>query len=89
MTRIEKKIWPKWFALVKGKRKNYELRLADFACKTGDVLVLREWNPKTRQYTGRKTERRVRQVTRFKYADLQKFWSSAEIKKHGVYVLEL
>jgi len=34
-----------------GKRK-FELRLADFELKAGDVIVAREWDPKTQKYTG-------------------------------------
>ncbi len=44
MTKIEKKVWPKYFsAIIKGKKK-YELRLVDWDCKEGDVLVLKEWD---------------------------------------------
>lgn len=40
--------------------------MADFECKPGDTLVLREWDPKTRQYTGRAVEKKVTHVTKTK-----------------------
>ena len=42
MVRIEKKIVPQYFDAVASGKKKHELRLADWACKEGDVLVLRE-----------------------------------------------
>ena len=50
---IEKKTWPEFFRKVKSGQKNVELRLADFKIKKGDILVLREWNPKKESYTGK------------------------------------
>ena len=42
MAVIKKKIWPKYFEQVKTGKKKFELRLADFNLKKGDVLVLKE-----------------------------------------------
>jgi len=50
---IKKKIWPKYFELVKSGKKKFEVRLADFRIKEGDILILEEWDPKTEKYTGR------------------------------------
>ncbi|MBU0761209.1 MAG: DUF3850 domain-containing protein [Nanoarchaeota archaeon] len=50
---IEKKAWPELFEEVLEGTKNFDLRLADFDCKEGDVLVLKEWNPATKEFTGR------------------------------------
>jgi hypothetical protein len=47
--RIEKKAWPEWFQLVWDGEKTYEYRLADFEIEPGDVLVMKEWDPKTRE----------------------------------------
>ena len=41
MATIHKKIWPKWFNLIKKGKKNVEFRLADFKLKEGDTLVLK------------------------------------------------
>ncbi len=57
MAIIEKKIWPKYFELVKSDKKKFELRLADFKIKREDILVLKGWNPKTKKYTGRKIKK--------------------------------
>ena len=51
---IKKKIWPEYFELVKEGTKRFELRVADFDVKEGDVLILEEWDPKEKKYTGRK-----------------------------------
>ena len=51
--KIEKKAWPEFFQKIINGDKTFELRLADFECKPGDTLVLREWKPETKEYTGR------------------------------------
>lgn len=48
MARIKKKVWPKYFEAIKMGKKNYELRLADWECKEGDILILKEWDPKNK-----------------------------------------
>ncbi|TSC67589.1 MAG: ASCH domain protein [Parcubacteria group bacterium Gr01-1014_73] len=84
---IKKKIWPEYFeAIVSGKKK-FELRLADFTVNEGDTLVLEEWDPKTKKYTGRKIEKRVSYVLKFKTDEL--FWSKEEIEKHGLQIISL
>ena len=40
-------------------KKNYEFRLDDFEINEGDKLVLKEWDPKIKHYTGRKIEKEV------------------------------
>jgi len=49
---IKKKIWPEYFQLIKNGKKTFELRLADWECNEGDVLILQEWSPETKDYTG-------------------------------------
>jgi ASC-1-like (ASCH) protein len=82
--KIEKKIWPEYFGMVKSGTKNFELRLADFRCKPGDVLVLREWNPRSREYTGRRIEKRVREVFRTKG---QRFYTKKDVDRYGFQVI--
>lgn len=82
---IEKKIWPEYFRLVKSGKKRFEVRLADFRIREGDVLILREWNPKTKKYTGRTLHRRTRYVLKFK---LDAFGQKRRIMKRGVYVIQ-
>ena len=82
--RIEKKVWPEYFQLILEGKKKFELRLADFECKPGDVLVLREWDPKTGGYTGRAAEKRVGYVFKTKGA---MFWPKEEVEKHGLQII--
>ncbi len=84
MTIIEKKVWPEYFQLILDGKKKYELRLADFECKPGDILRLREWDPKKKQYTGRALEKTVTRV--FCTKD-QRFWPQADVEKHGFQVI--
>ena len=87
MARIEKKAWPMTFELFSSGKRKLEFRLADFELKTGDTLVLREYDPKTGQYTGRERELKCRKVEK-SVADPLRFWSAEDIKKHGVYLIE-
>lgn len=82
--RIEKKVWPKYFQAIVDGKKTYELRLADFDVKEGDVLILREWNPETKEYTGRVIEKEVTYVSKTKGLS---FWSEEDIEKYGYQVI--
>jgi len=82
--RIEKKAWPEYFEKILSGDKTFELRLADFDVDEGDTLVLREWDPKTKNYTGRKIEKKVSFVFKTKF---QKFWSKQDIAKYGFQVI--
>ena len=60
MTKIhDLKIWPQFYQLVFDQDKNFEGRKNDRNYKKGDILVLREFNPITKEYTGRKMARLV------------------------------
>lgn len=83
---IEKKIFPEFFERVKTRKKNIEFRLADFRIVKGDTLRLREWDPRKRAYTGRVLERPVKAVHK---VQMFRFHSVADIKKYGVYGIEL
>ena len=85
MAIIKKKIWPEWFKLIKSGKKKFELRLADCKVKKGDVLILEEWNPKTKKYTGRKSTKKVKYVLKFKLND---FSQKKKIEKKGLYVIQ-
>lgn len=86
MATIHKKIWPENFDLVAAGKKRFELRLADFDVKEGDALVLEEWDPKTKTYTGRKLEKKVDYIFKF---DLDKFGQKKEIIEKGLYVIQI
>lgn len=84
MRRIEKKTWPVLFEKVLNGEKNFDLRIAEFECEVGDILVLREWDPETKDYTGRELEKEVTFVMKTK--DL-KFWSQEDIEELGFLVM--
>jgi len=84
--RIEKKIWPEFFDKVQSGEKSFDVRLADWECKPGDVLVLKEWDPKTKKYTGRVLEKTVTYVSKTK--DF-KFFTKQEVDKFGYQVIAL
>ncbi len=86
MAIIRKKTWPEFFKLVKSGRKKFELRIADFRIKEGDVLVLEEYNPRKKEYTGRKIRKKVKYVLKF---NLDEFGQKKEIIKKGLYVIQL
>lgn len=83
---IKKKIWPNFYKLVKSGKKNCELRVADFKVKKGDVLLLEEYDPEKKKYTGRKIKKKVKYIFKFKMND---FGQEKIIKRHGIYVIEL
>ncbi|PIZ52284.1 RNA-binding protein [Candidatus Woesearchaeota archaeon CG_4_10_14_0_2_um_filter_33_13] len=84
MARIEKKIWPKYFQKILDGDKTFELRLADFECNPEDILILKEWNPETKEYTGRVIEKQVTYVLKTKDV---KFWSEEDVKKFGFQII--
>ena len=81
MKRIEKKTWPEYFKRILDGDKTYDVRLADFKCEEGDILVLKEWDPGSKDYTGREIEKKITYVFNTKDID---FWSKEEIDKHGL-----
>jgi hypothetical protein len=81
---IEKKVWPEYFQKIVEGVKTYELRLADFECKSGDTLILKEWDPKTKDYTGRKIEKTITYILKTK--DLN-FWTQEEVQKYGYQII--
>jgi hypothetical protein len=46
------KIWPQFYQEVEDGNKTFEVRKNDRDFKTGDVLLLQEWDPVTEKYTG-------------------------------------
>jgi ribosomal protein S17 len=82
--KIEKKVWPEYFQAILDGIKTYELRLADFECNPGDILILKEWNPNTKEYTGRVLEKEVTFVGKTKNFN---FWSKEEIEKYGYQII--
>ena len=86
MAEIRKKTWPEYFQKIIDRKKNVELRLADFDLKEGDILILEEYDPKKKKYTGRVIKKKVKNLSKINLGD---FYSTEEIKKFGVYIAEL
>jgi len=63
---IEKKVWPEFFEKILSGEKTFELRLADFKCKPGDILILKEYDPQTKKYTGRTIKKEITFVIKTK-----------------------
>lgn len=57
------KTWPKYFEAVYFGDKTFEVRRNDRNFQVGDTLLLREWDPETEDYTGRKLEVQVTYMT--------------------------
>lgn len=48
------KTWPIVFDAVATRAKTFEIRKDDRGYQVGDILLLREWDPETEEYSGRK-----------------------------------
>ena len=88
MSIIKKKTWPELFEAVLSGKKNFDLRLNDFDVNEGDTLILEEYDPKTQEYTGRKIEKKVTFVSKFKLDELFN-WPEKEVKEKGIQVISL
>lgn len=82
--KIEKKTWPEMFEKILTGEKTFDARIADFKINKGDTLVLREWNPKTKKYTGRIIKKKVSYVLRTKK---EKFWKKKDVDKYGLQII--
>ena len=79
---IKKKTWPKYFQEILDGKKKFEIRLADFDVNEGDVLILGEYDPDKKEYTGRVLKKKVTFVTKFNPTDAH---SLEDIRKFGFY----
>lgn len=84
---IKKKCWPEYFDAVASGKKKYELRLNEFEINEGDILKLEEWDPKTKNYTGRFIDTKVTYVRDFMIDNL--YWSKEEIMEKGLKVISM
>lgn len=80
----EKKTWPDLFQKIFEGKKTFDLRLADWDCQEGDTLVLKEWNPETKKYTGRVLEKEITFIIKTKDLAL---WPKEEVEKYGYQVI--
>lgn len=86
MTEIIKKTWPEFFEKILNNEKKFELRLADFEVKEGDILILKEYNPKKKEFTGREIKKEVGKVV---FVNPTKMHTLEEIEKYGFNIIEL
>jgi ribosomal protein S17 len=82
--KIEKKTWPGAFEKIVSGEKTFDARIDNFDIKKGDLLVLKEWDPKTKKYTGRTLEKKVTFVLKTKTS---KFWEKEDLKKYGLQII--
>jgi len=59
---------------------------SDFDLHEGDQIRFREWDPQTKQYTGREYIKTVKRVT--KNESPTRYWSPPQLEKHGMYLIE-
>jgi len=81
--KIEKKTSPPFFQQILDGEKTFEVRLDDFECKLGNILVLKEVD-NNGKYTGRIIEKKIKYVLKTK--DL-KFFSEEDVNKYGFQVM--
>lgn len=86
MNEIRKKAYPALFSEVLNGSKTFDLRLADFDCQPGDVLVLDEVNESDKTPTGRSLRKRVGYVLKTKELD---FFDASDIAQYGFQVMSL
>ena len=76
----ELRTWPIYFQPVLDGQKTFEKRIWDRDYKVGDTLVLKEWDPKTQEYTGRELDAVVTYILDGELA-LDKIWCHMSFKK--------
>ena len=85
---IRKKCWSEFFEKFVSGERIFELRLADFDLKTEDILILEEYNPKTKKYTGRKASFKCKRVEHSVQNPLQ-FYDIEDVEKKGFWIIQL
>ena len=86
MAVIRKKTWPELFELVSEGKKRFDLRVNDFEIKEGDTLILEEWDPQTKQYTGRTIEKKAGYILKLRLDD---FGQKKGMEDNGLIVIQL
>jgi len=81
--RIEKKTETWSFDKILSGEKTFDLRIADWHCNEGDVLVLREID-EGRNYTGREIEKKVTYVLKTKGVHM---FPEEDIEKYGYQII--
>lgn len=79
-------MWPESYEKVLSGDKTYDIRLADWLIEQGDTIVFQEWDPDTKEYTGREMRKRVGYVGRTKDWEV---WPKEHIEKYGYQAISL
>jgi len=82
---IEKKVWPEYFEKILNGEKKFELRIADFKINEGDTLILREYNPKTKEYTGRVIKKKAKKIIKVDFS----MYPLEQLKRFGMYFIDI
>jgi len=82
---IIKKVKKQYFDAIVDNRKQFEIRLGDFDCHEGDIVVLQEQDDSTNELTGRTINCEV--VYKINTKEAEKFYTKEEIEQHGLIIL--
>jgi ASC-1-like (ASCH) protein len=86
MAVVEKKCWPDFFEKIATGEKSAEIRLADFKINEGDTMLLKEFDPTTKKFSGREIKKKCKAITKF---DPFATYKESDLKKYGCYLIEL
>ena len=86
MKEIRKKAYQPYFDEVASGNKTFDVRVTDFDCQPGDILILEEIDSETRKPTGREIRKQVGYVLRTKDVT---FYDPKDIEKYGYQVISL
>jgi len=62
MTIHELKCWPEYFQEIYYNKKRFEIRKNDRNYQVGDLLLLKEYNQKTNEYSGRWSQHEIKYI---------------------------
>jgi len=83
---IHKKTTSSFFKEVMTGNKSFDVRLADWQCNTGDILILDEIDDITKIPTGRSIRKRVGYILNTQETN---FFTKKDIEKYGLQVISL
>jgi hypothetical protein len=81
----ELKTWPGYFAAILDGRKKFEARVNDRVFREGDTLLLVEYNPLTKERTGRSLRRKVGYTVHV----VDRMPDPEAVREHGITVMTL
>jgi len=77
------KTWPEYFEAVQSGRKTFEIRRNDRDYQVGDTLVLVEWCPIKKAYTGQTIEKTITYITNFAQVEDYVVMGIADLARKG------